>query len=35
VDRALADGLRTVDIAEEGARAVSTSAMGDAVVERL
>jgi 3-isopropylmalate dehydrogenase len=35
VDRALADGLRTADIAEEGTRTVSTAQMGDAVVERL
>lgn len=35
VDAALADGLRTLDIADEGARLVSTSEMGDAVVERL
>lgn len=35
VRRVLADGLRTADIMEEGARLVGTEAMGDAVVEAI
>ena len=35
VRSALADGLRTGDIVSEGEQAVSTSAMGDAVIERM
>ena len=35
VDRALQDGLRTVDIATEGTRTVSTTQMGDEITERL
>ena len=35
VGRALADGLRTVDIATEGTRTLSTAQMGEAVAERI
>jgi 3-isopropylmalate dehydrogenase len=35
VDRVLADGVRTADIATPGATKVSTSAMGDAVLTAL
>ncbi len=35
IRKALADGLRTADIAPKGAATVSTTAMGAAVVERL
>lgn len=35
VQSALADGLRTADIVSEGETAVSTQAMGDAVIERI
>jgi 3-isopropylmalate dehydrogenase len=35
VQRVLADGLRTADIASEGTRRVGTEAMGDAVVRAL
>lgn len=35
VEKVLADNIRTVDIYKEGMKKVSTSQMGDAVVERL
>ena len=35
VEKVLADNIRTVDIYKEGMTKVSTSQMGDAVVERL
>ena len=35
VDAALAAGLRTADLAVEGETPISTSAMGQAVCERL
>ncbi len=35
VDRALADGLRTVDIHKEGTRRVDTASMGAAVIARI
>jgi 3-isopropylmalate dehydrogenase len=35
VEKALEDGFRTGDIAEEGCKTVGTSAMGDAVAERI
>ena len=35
VQKALADGLRTADIAKEGEKVLSTSKMGDAVVARI
>ena len=35
VDRALQDGLRTVDIATEGTRTVNTTQMGDEIAGRL
>jgi 3-isopropylmalate dehydrogenase len=35
VERTLDDGLRTADLARPGERALSTSEMGDAVLERL
>jgi len=35
VDLALADGLRTADLSPAGAGAISCSAMGDAIVERI
>jgi 3-isopropylmalate dehydrogenase len=35
VDRALQDGLRTADIAEEGTRVLSTAQMGDEVAARI
>ena len=35
VKKVLADNIRTVDIYKEGMTKVSTSQMGDAVVERL
>ena len=35
VEKALDDGFRTGDIAEEGCKTVSTSEMGDAVTDRL
>ena len=35
VEKALEDGFRTGDIAEEGCKTVSTSEMGDAVAERI
>jgi 3-isopropylmalate dehydrogenase len=35
VEKALGDGLRTADLARPGERALSTSEMGDAVLQRL